>query len=66
LRSVGRARTDLVQTRVALYDQPRAHLRVVFTAVMVLFCVQDSLVQCHSRCGLLTVYPSPQSIREKR
>ena len=42
LRSVVRARTDLVETRVAMCNQLRAHLRVVFPAVVGLFADLDS------------------------
>jgi len=42
LRSAVRARTDLVQARVALCNQLRAHLRVVFPAVVGLFADLDS------------------------
>jgi len=42
LRSAVRARTDLVQARVALCNQMRAHLRVVFPAVVGLFADLDS------------------------
>ncbi len=42
LRSAARARTDLVQTRVALCNQLRAHLRIVFPAVVGLFADLDS------------------------
>lgn len=42
LRAAVRARTDLVQTRVALCNQLRAHLRVVFPAAVGLFADLDS------------------------
>ncbi|MPZ74346.1 MAG: IS110 family transposase [Nitriliruptorales bacterium] len=42
LRSAVRARTDLVEARVALCNQLRAHLRVVFPAVVGLFADLDS------------------------
>ncbi len=42
LRSVVRARTDLVEARVALCNQLRAHLRVVFPAAVGLFADLDS------------------------
>jgi transposase len=42
LRVAVRARTDLVQTRVALCNQLRAHLRVVFPAAVGLFAELDS------------------------
>lgn len=42
LRSVVRARTDLVEARVAICNQLRAHLRVVFPAVVNLFADLDS------------------------
>ena len=42
LRSAVRARTDLVEARVALCNQLRAHLRVVFPAVVKLFADLDS------------------------
>lgn len=42
LRSVVRARTDLVHARVAMCNQLRAHLRVVFPAVVGLFADLDS------------------------
>lgn len=42
LRCAVRARTDLVQTRVALCNQLRAHLRVVFPAAVGLFADLDS------------------------
>lgn len=42
LRSAVRARTDLVETRVAVCNQLRAHLRVVFPAVVGLFADLDS------------------------
>jgi transposase len=44
LRSTVRARTDLVQTRVGLCNQLRAHLRVVFPAAVGLFADLDSPV----------------------
>ena len=42
LRCAVRARTDLVEARVALCNQLRAHLRVVFPAVVGLFADLDS------------------------
>lgn len=42
LRSIVRARTDLVEARVAVCNQLRAHLRVVFPAVVGLFADLDS------------------------
>jgi len=42
LRSAVRARTDLVEARVALCNQLRAHLRVVFPAVVGVFADLDS------------------------
>lgn len=42
MRSLVRARTDLVETRVALCNQLRAHLRVVFPAAVGLFADLDS------------------------
>jgi len=42
LRSVVRARTDLVQTRVAVCNQLRAHLRVAFPAAVGMFAALDS------------------------
>ena len=44
LRSVVRARTDLVEARVAICNQLRAHLRVVFPAVVGLFAELDSTI----------------------
>lgn len=44
LRSAVRARTDLVETRVALCNQLRAHLRVVFPAAVGLFADLDSAI----------------------
>ena len=44
LRSVVRARTDLVEARVAICNQLRAHLRVVFPAAVGLFADLDSPV----------------------
>lgn len=42
LRSAVRARTDLVEARVAICNQLRAHLRVVFPAAVGLFADLDS------------------------
>jgi transposase len=42
LRAAVRARTDLVETRVALCNQLRAHLRVVFPAAVGLFADLDA------------------------
>jgi transposase len=42
LRSVVRARTDLVETRVAICNQLRAHLRIVFPGAVGLFADLDS------------------------
>ena len=42
LRSAVRARTDLVETRVALCNQLRAHLRIVFPAAVGVFADLDS------------------------
>jgi transposase len=54
LRSAVRARTDLVETRVALCNQLRAHLRVVFPAVVGLFADLDSAVSL----AFLSRFPS--------
>lgn len=44
MRSLVRARTDLVETRVGLCNQLRAHLRVVFPAAVGLFADLDSAI----------------------
>ena len=55
LRSVVRARTDLVETRVAVCNQLRAHLRVVFPAVVGLFADLDSPISLAFRTRFATV-----------
>ncbi len=54
LRSAVRARSDLVQARVALCNQLRAHLRVTFPAVVGLFADLDSPISL----AFLTRFPS--------
>jgi transposase len=54
LRSVVRARTDLVEARVAMCNQLRAHLRVVFPAVVGLFADLDSPISL----AFLTRFPT--------
>lgn len=54
LRSVVRARTDLVEARVAICNQLRAHLRVVFPAVVGLFADLDSPISL----AFLTRFPT--------
>jgi transposase len=54
LRSAVRARNDLVEARVALCNQLRAHLRVVFPAVVGLFADLDSPISL----TFLTRFPS--------
>ena len=54
LRSAVRARTDLVETRVALCNQLRAHLRVVFPAAVGLFADLDSPISL----AFLTRFPT--------
>jgi transposase len=54
LRSAVRARSDLVDARVALCNQLRAHLRVVFPAVVGLFADLDSSISL----AFLTRFPS--------
>jgi transposase len=54
LRSAVRARTDLVQARVALCNQLRAHLRIVFPAAVGLFADLDSPISL----AFLTRFPS--------
>jgi len=54
LRSAVRARTDLVETRIALCNQLRAHLRVIFPAVIGLFADLDSPISL----TFLTRFPS--------
>jgi len=53
LRAAVRARTDLVEARVALCNQQRAHLRVVHPAAVGLFAELDSTVSL----ALLTRFP---------
>lgn len=55
LRSVVRARTDLVETRVALCNRLRAHLRVVFPAVAGVLADLDSPINL----AFLTRFPTP-------
>jgi transposase len=54
LRTTVRARKDLVETRVALANQLRAHLRVAFPGAVGLFRDIDSAVSL----GFLTRFPS--------
>jgi len=54
LRSAVRARSDLVDARVALCNQLRAHLSVVFPAVVGLFADLDSSISL----AFLTRFPS--------
>jgi transposase len=54
LRSAVRARSDLIATRVALCNQLRAHLRVVFPAAVGLFADLDSPISL----TFLTRFPS--------
>lgn len=54
LRSVVRVRTDLVEVRVAICNQLRAHLRVVFPAVVGLFADLDSPISL----AFLTRFPT--------
>lgn len=54
LRSAVRARTDLVEARVALCNQLRAHLRVIFPAAVGLFADLDSPISL----TFLTRFPS--------
>jgi transposase len=57
LRSAVRARTDLVEVRVALCNQLRAHLRTVFPAAVGLFADLDSPISL----SFLTRFPSAQA-----
>lgn len=54
LRSAVRARTDLVEARVALCNQLRAHLRTVFPAAVGLFADLDSPISL----AFLTRFPT--------
>ena len=54
MRSLVRARGDLVETRVAICNQLRAHLRVVFPAAVGLFSSLDSTISL----AFLTRFPS--------
>jgi transposase len=56
LRAAVRARTDLVETRVALCNQLRAHLRVVFPAAVGLFADLDSPISLK----FLTRFPTAE------
>jgi transposase len=56
LRSAVRARTDLVEARVAICNQLRAHLRVVFPAAVGLFSALDSPLSL----AFLTRFPSTE------
>jgi transposase len=58
LRSAVRARTDLVQARVALCNQLRAHLRIVLPAVLGLFADLDSPISL----TFLTRFPSADTV----
>jgi transposase len=54
LRTAVRARTDLVDARIALCNQLRAHLRIVFPAVVGLFADLDSPISL----AFLTRFPT--------
>jgi len=54
LRAAVRARTDLVETRIALCNQLRAHLRIVFPGAVGLFRDLDSPISL----AFLTRFPS--------
>jgi transposase len=58
LRSTVRARTDLVQARVALCNQLRAHLRIVLPAILGLFADLDSPISL----AFLTRFPSADKV----
>jgi transposase len=55
LRAAVRARTDLVETRIALCNQLRAHLRNVFPGAVGLFAELDSPISL----AFLTRFPTP-------
>jgi transposase len=57
LRTAVRARTDLVETRVALCNQLRAHLRTVFPAAVGLFADLDAPISL----AFLARFPSAQA-----
>ena len=57
LRSLVRARTDLVQARVALCNQLRAHLRVVFPGAVGLFADLDAPISL----AFLARFPSAEA-----
>lgn len=57
LRAAVRARTDLVEARVAVCNQLRAHLRTVFPAAVGLFADLDSPISL----AFLTRFPSAQA-----
>jgi transposase len=57
LRTAVRARTDLVETRVALCNQLRAHLRTVFPAAVGLFADLDAPISL----TFLARFPSTQA-----